>query len=146
MTRRLKPWGSFCIPSHSQWIPMIRYMPPVWSRFSINPSCHKCLVWQCGWDGQVMMSHTVSYSNGTTLADRETDGRTEVEPVTAVPPPGLRWQAVCLSDYTKEFMALLTGEGASELSWPSAMSLSFFPQYCPIKEPSSLNCPSPPSP
>lgn len=46
----------------------------------------------------------------------------------------------------KEFMALI-GDGASELSWPSAVSLlALFPLYWPINEPSSLNCPSPPSP
>lgn len=46
----------------------------------------------------------------------------------------------------KEFMAL-TGDGASELSWPSWPSLlALFPLYWPINEPSSLNCPSPPSP
>lgn len=46
----------------------------------------------------------------------------------------------------KEFMALM-GDGASELSCPSAVSLLvLFPLYWPINEPSSLNCPSPPSP
>ena len=46
----------------------------------------------------------------------------------------------------KEFMALI-GDGASELSWPTAVSLlALFPLYWPINEPSSLNCPSPPSP
>lgn len=47
--------------------------------------------------------------------------------------------------YAKEQMAL-TGEVASELSFPSVSSLSFLTVYCPINEPSSLNCPSPPSP
>lgn len=46
----------------------------------------------------------------------------------------------------KEFIALI-GDGAPELSWPSAVSLLvLFPLYWPINEPSSLNCPSPPSP
>ncbi|TNN73695.1 hypothetical protein EYF80_016075 [Liparis tanakae] len=40
----------------------------------------------------------------------------------------------------------LTGDGASELSLPSCVSFSFLPLYWPMKEPSSLNCPSPPSP
>ncbi|MEE6518898.1 hypothetical protein FKM82_030210 [Ascaphus truei] len=47
--------------------------------------------------------------------------------------------------YAREYMAF-TGEVASELSFPSVSSLSFFTVYCPINEPSSLNCPSPPSP
>lgn len=55
-------------------------------------------------------------------------------------------QAVGYTKEFKEFMAFI-GDGASELSWPSAVSLlALFPLYWPIKEPSSLNCPSPPSP
>lgn len=69
-----------------------------------------------------------------------------------------RLQAVCAAhhpalqapvSYTKEFKEFIVfiGDGASELSGPSAVSLQeLFPLYWPIKEPSSLNCPSPPSP
>lgn len=62
------------------------------------------------------------------------------------PPPG--WPTDQPAGYTKEFIAeVLTGDGASELSWPPAVSLAeLFPLYCPIKDPSSLNWPSPPSP
>lgn len=63
---------------------------------------------------------------------------------------GVKESVLCLTlGYTnefKEFMALM-GDGASELSWPSWPSLlALFPLYWPINEPSSLNCPSPPSP
>lgn len=54
-----------------------------------------------------------------------------------------------LTGYTKEFKEFmaLSGDGAPALSGPSSLSLlELFPLYWPIKEPSSLNCPSPPSP
>ena len=57
--------------------------------------------------------------------------------------------SVRLIGYTKEFKEFMAfiGDGASELSWPSAVSLlALFPLYWPINEPSSLNCPSSPSP
>ncbi|TNN71677.1 hypothetical protein EYF80_018028 [Liparis tanakae] len=58
---------------------------------------------------------------------------------------GLRGPSGYTNEF-REFMALI-GDGASELSWPPAVSLlALFPLYWPINEPSSLNWPSPPSP